>query len=271
MPYCFVPGCKSGYSRLSNTRHYFSPPKEKDGFGKWARAISRKDRQLSVNNRICDLHFSEDMIIKSDCFIIKGQKTEIPRVRWKLQPGAVPHIFHNLPKYVSTQVNPRKSATRQKNGEPSGKRRKKSTDIYDGDETITADRIEVKVVLDVIKMEHEVDPLAIPGSDSTVVEEEKPLSEALKLFNLHSTLIKPDCEDHNFDVTSEMKLDETPVPKNFPMVKCEIEEDSYDLDGVKNELKQEITPDESEEVFTERISSTCGDCKDARQAELERR
>ncbi|XP_069697153.1 uncharacterized protein [Periplaneta americana] len=101
--------------------------------------------------------------------------------------------------------------------------------------------------MDVIKMEHEVDPLAIQTSDNTDVEGKKPSSEELQLFNLHSTWIKVECEDHSCDVTSEIKLEETPLPN----MKHETEGDSYELDGVKHELKQEVTAEE-DQVFTER-------------------
>ncbi|KAJ4440999.1 hypothetical protein ANN_10848 [Periplaneta americana] len=157
------------------------------------------------------------------------------------------------------------------------------------------------LVMDVIKMEHEVDPLAIQTSDNTDVEGKKPSSEELQLFNLHSTWIKVECEDHSCDVTSEIKLEETPLPNmkheteglqhsqklylsrmqivifdlmlQLPLLsilhrrilpsvqntsdpKC-INGDSYELDRVKHELKQEVTAEE-DQVFTESLPDIHG-------------
>ncbi|XP_069697076.1 zinc finger protein 239-like isoform X1 [Periplaneta americana] len=106
--------------------------------------------------------------------------------------------------------------------------------------------------MDVIKMESEVDPLAIQTSDNTDLEEEKSLSEDFKLFNPQSTLIKTECKDHSYDVTSEIKLEQTSVSNNFPMVKYEIEGDLCDLDKVKDELKEEVIAEEYE-IFTESL------------------
>lgn len=45
-------------------------------------------------------HFSEDMIIKIGMFMINGEAVQLPRARWKLKPGAVSHVYPNIPKYV---------------------------------------------------------------------------------------------------------------------------------------------------------------------------
>ena len=65
MPGCFVLGCKSGYDKKSSNRRLFRTPKDRDEFSKWVRAIPRKDKQLSDKSRVCDLHFSEQLIIKT--------------------------------------------------------------------------------------------------------------------------------------------------------------------------------------------------------------
>ena len=110
MPSCFVPGCRSGYDKKTSIgRHYFIPPKNEIEFSKWKKAIPRKDKDLTLKSYICDKHFSDQLLIKSDSFVIKGEKVEIPRIRWTLRPGSVPHIFQNLPKYLSTDLKVRKS------------------------------------------------------------------------------------------------------------------------------------------------------------------
>ena len=110
MPMCFVPGCRSGYNK-SKGKHFFTPPKDKLLFSKWERAIPRKDKGLSFKSYVCDSHFSEDLLIKVDKFVVNSENVEIPRQRWKLKPGAVPHVFPNLPKYLSRPVRSRKPPT----------------------------------------------------------------------------------------------------------------------------------------------------------------
>ena len=73
------------------------PPINKEMFEKWARAINRKDRQLTIRSPICYLHFSDELINKTDKFVINNRKVELPRLRWGLKPDAVPDIFPELP------------------------------------------------------------------------------------------------------------------------------------------------------------------------------
>ena len=109
MPSCFVPGCRSGYDKKTSIgRHYFTPPKNETEFSIWKKAISREDMNLTFRSRICDKHFSDELLIKSDSFVIRGEKVEIPRSRWILKPGSVPHIFQKFPKYLSTHLKVRK-------------------------------------------------------------------------------------------------------------------------------------------------------------------
>ncbi|XP_069672773.1 uncharacterized protein [Periplaneta americana] len=111
--------------------------------------------------------------------------------------------------------------------------------------------------MDVIKMDPEVDPLAMQTSDS---EEKKPLLEEVNLWKLHSTRIKSECEDH----TSVVKFEESQAPPAFHMVKCEVEEEMKDLDTIKEEPKVGITTEETElstgsvtGVNRRIVSSTC--------------
>ncbi|XP_069673339.1 uncharacterized protein [Periplaneta americana] len=99
-------------------------------------------------------------------------------------------------------------------------------------------------VMDVIKAEPEVDPLAVQTSGNNDLEEKKPLREEVNLLNVQLTEIKAECE------ASEIKFEDTPVPAAVPIVKCEAEEELCDLDTIKQELKLEVATEENE-VFTE--------------------
>ncbi|XP_069669360.1 uncharacterized protein [Periplaneta americana] len=76
--------------------------------------------------------------------------------------------------------------------------------------------------MDVIKMEPEIDPLAVQMSDNTNVEEKKPLSEERNLFNEHMIGIKEECVDQSY-ITSDMKDEETKEADNFDFFKCEVQ------------------------------------------------
>ncbi|KAJ4445086.1 hypothetical protein ANN_06885 [Periplaneta americana] len=98
-------------------------------------------------------------------------------------------------------------------------------------------------VMDLLKTEPDIDPLGIETSHSADVEEKKPLSEVVNLLNLHFTRIKEEYVDHNYDLTSEMKLDDTLVPFNFARMKCKAEEE---LDTVEEELKLKVAAQKDE-------------------------
>lgn len=108
MPTFFVPGCKSGYKGCKG-KHFFKPPADKSVFLKWVKAIPRKDKELSYKFYVCESHFSDELIHKTDVFVVQGKQVEIPRERWKLKTDAIPHIFPNLPQYLTKNVKNRKS------------------------------------------------------------------------------------------------------------------------------------------------------------------
>ncbi|KAJ4440991.1 hypothetical protein ANN_10840 [Periplaneta americana] len=94
--------------------------------------------------------------------------------------------------------------------------------------------------MDVIKMEPEVDPLAIATFDNYDSEGKNLSSEEVNLLNLQSTQIKSEHEDHSYDITSGIKYEETPVAVNLPMVKPEAEEKNlFDLHMIH--IKMECT------------------------------
>ncbi|KAJ4425873.1 hypothetical protein ANN_27499 [Periplaneta americana] len=87
---------------------------------------------------------------------------------------------------------------------------------------ICGNKFSDSVGMDVVKMEPEVDPLAIEITNSDM-NEQKTLSQVGNVLNLQVTEIKTECMDHSYGLNSEMAFDETPVPINFPVVKSEVE------------------------------------------------
>ncbi|KAJ4442377.1 hypothetical protein ANN_03963 [Periplaneta americana] len=51
---------------------------------------------------------ANDFIVKVDAFVVNNEKVELPKLKWKLKPGSVSHIFPNLHKYLSTPIKSRK-------------------------------------------------------------------------------------------------------------------------------------------------------------------
>ncbi|XP_069671869.1 uncharacterized protein [Periplaneta americana] len=106
--------------------------------------------------------------------------------------------------------------------------------------------------MDLIKMEPEDDPIHLLLQDDKLkVEQNKTLSEEWTLSHLETTGIKTECVDLSYDIKSEIKVEDTPDPISFPVVKTEGDEDVFDLDRVKQEQKVEVSSDE-DEVFPER-------------------
>ncbi|KAJ4426048.1 hypothetical protein ANN_27675 [Periplaneta americana] len=110
------------------------------------------------------------------------------------------------------------------------------------------------IVMDVIKLEPAVDPLAIQTSDT---EEEKPSLQELDSFDQHSTGIKAECLQVSSEPTSDVKFEEVYISD----VKSKTEVVSCDLGSVKEELKLEtIEEDEvlgQSSAVTNNLSSQC--------------
>ncbi|XP_069673366.1 uncharacterized protein [Periplaneta americana] len=114
------------------------------------------------------------------------------------------------------------------------------------------------VVMEVIKEEPEVDPLAIQWNDNTDTDEKKLLSEEGNLLDLHETEIKTECIDRSCKLESDITFEETPVSIHFPIVKSEAEwsevnkEELSEQVEVEEEVKLEVAAD-GNEVLSERI------------------
>ncbi|CAI6348892.1 unnamed protein product [Macrosiphum euphorbiae] len=116
---CYAPGCSTGnskekkYNLLNGIRNksIFKAPKDPELLNKWAKAIPRKDKVLTPNCGVCELHFLEGDIekyyeIKLPCGKVDKIEKGKPTVKYK----AIPTIFPNLPSYLSTApANKRKS------------------------------------------------------------------------------------------------------------------------------------------------------------------
>ncbi|XP_069672084.1 uncharacterized protein [Periplaneta americana] len=73
-------------------------------------------------------------------------------------------------------------------------------------------------------------------------------AEEVNLLDLHVTSIKEECVDDSYEHNSEIRFEEIILPNN--VVKCEAEEDAFDLDKVQQQQKQEVSSEE-DEVSTE--------------------
>jgi THAP domain len=109
---CFVPGCVSGYKTCKVKASMFTPPTDPDLLIKWQRAIPRSDRVLTMKDRVCELHFDSKLIERKYSCVIAGKIVELDRGRPTLRDNAVPHVFPNLPSYLTKQItNKRKQRT----------------------------------------------------------------------------------------------------------------------------------------------------------------
>ncbi|XP_069684411.1 uncharacterized protein [Periplaneta americana] len=141
------------------------------------------------------------------------------------------------------------------------------------------------VVMDVIKMEPEVDPLAIESNVDSVTEEadvspdqvrgvegmdpiydvkwgmkneESALSIACPVVKCESEQVTGvESVDSIYDVKWGMKSEEPTLSNVFPVVKCESEKETFDVDIVKEEMKVEEMSEDYEEL-TERTLNTDG-------------
>ncbi|KAJ4425344.1 hypothetical protein ANN_27959 [Periplaneta americana] len=117
------------------------------------------------------------------------------------------------------------------------------------------------IVMDLIKMEPEDDPLSLLQHDNTHrIEENKASSKEGNLSHLEETGMKTECLDQSYDIKSEIKVEDiTPVPISFPMMKTEVDEDLLDVDGVQQEQKVEVSSEE-DEMLTENIVNNVEQC-----------
>ncbi|XP_069669525.1 zinc finger protein 836-like isoform X5 [Periplaneta americana] len=95
--------------------------------------------------------------------------------------------------------------------------------------------------MDDIKLKLEVDPLALPESDTNVKE---CLSRHENLVLDHVDGVKMECEDPSYDVTPDLKCEIFPVPISFSAMKTEPEDESCDVSIIKEEMLDVKTEDD---------------------------
>ncbi|XP_069670388.1 uncharacterized protein [Periplaneta americana] len=115
-------------------------------------------------------------------------------------------------------------------------------------------------MMDEIKMEPVVDLLGSEPHNACELKENTTFSEEGNSSHLQVPGIKRECVDHSYDLTSEVKVEDTPqpvsfpilksevesipVPITFPMVKSEVDEDSFDLNRLHQQETVEISSKE---------------------------
>ncbi|XP_069670359.1 uncharacterized protein [Periplaneta americana] len=223
---CAVAVCQSVYKKTTNYANkvsFFSFPKDEEIRKRWIVACKRQNKFNPGTSRICSLHFkSEDFELNFRAQLLKIQPKR-PRI---LKPTAVPTLNLN-----SGHNAMGKSSSRSQRLE------ERSHWMLVQDVLREVGERNLMVLMDLIKKEPVVDPLAIQTINHIDVEEKVPLPEETNLFNLCSTKIKMECEHNSYSLTSDIKFEETAVPINSPVVKCEAEVELCDLHIVKEELK----------------------------------
>lgn len=80
MPYCFAFGCNSGgRTKVAVSLRFFRPPKDVRLFEIWKLKISRKDKELSPTDSLCEQHFIEDDILKINKVVKDGKEIIVQR------------------------------------------------------------------------------------------------------------------------------------------------------------------------------------------------
>ncbi|XP_069672568.1 zinc finger protein OZF-like isoform X1 [Periplaneta americana] len=110
-----------------------------------------------------------------------------------------------------------------------------------------------EVVMNVIKMEPDIDPPAKERSIERDIEEEKSLSQEWNLSHLEPMELNTECVDSSCDIKTEIKVeDTTPVPISFPILKTEVDKDVFHLNRIQQERKVGVSSEE-DEVFSDSI------------------
>ncbi|XP_069669966.1 zinc finger protein 235-like isoform X1 [Periplaneta americana] len=107
-----------------------------------------------------------------------------------------------------------------------------------------------KFEMDVIKMEPDINPLAIQSNET---EEKKYLSQEGNLLDLPVTRIKEEYVDDSYDHNPEIKFEE------IILLKCEVEEDYFDLDRVQQQQTRDVSIEE-DEASTESLMDNVETC-----------
>ncbi|XP_069668606.1 uncharacterized protein [Periplaneta americana] len=97
--------------------------------------------------------------------------------------------------------------------------------------------------MDAVKIEPKVDPFD-PLNDNGNGEEDKLLLTEGNSFKVDFGEIKLESSELEYDLQSDIKYEENVVPILFPVLKSEVEEESWNLDIVKEELMPVLTKED---------------------------
>ncbi|XP_042894535.1 THAP domain-containing protein 2, partial [Parasteatoda tepidariorum] len=103
MPHpCCVPAWRGNYKNGPKVS-VFSFPKNDALREKWIRAIKREHFSPTKHSKVCEKHFSEDLLTTTSAYDKEtGLLIEAELKIKKLKPDAVPSLHPNLPKHFST-------------------------------------------------------------------------------------------------------------------------------------------------------------------------
>ncbi|KAH9383528.1 hypothetical protein HPB48_025100 [Haemaphysalis longicornis] len=107
---CCVPRCRGNYKNGSKVR-IFRFPKDEELRQKWIRAIPRENYLPTENTRVCELHFHPEDITTETSYTddSTGRTVTAPLPHARLLPGAIPSIFPDCPKYLTSQRSAREA------------------------------------------------------------------------------------------------------------------------------------------------------------------
>ena len=151
---CSAFGCKSGYTRKNDEHDDPAPVVSYHAFPlnnaelcqKWVRANPRKDFVATKNSKLCSLHFhpSDFVAERTDSNASRRRSASMTisekPMRRHLKPDAVPSIFPNAPKYLSTPKAPPRttnSATSTSRHEREARRLHLLEESLDADDNIS--------------------------------------------------------------------------------------------------------------------------------------
>ena len=68
---------------------------------KWIRAVSQKNFKITCNSKVCALHFDTSDFVTISTDKRNSHRDSDALICTQLKPTAIPHIFPNLPQYLS--------------------------------------------------------------------------------------------------------------------------------------------------------------------------
>lgn len=99
---CYVTGCRTGYKPKKDEKiPLFQFPTDKVMREKWIRAVPRKNFKITCNSKVCALHFDTSDFVTISTDKRNSRRDSDALIRTRLKPTAIPHIFPNLPQYLS--------------------------------------------------------------------------------------------------------------------------------------------------------------------------